>query len=356
MLNSEKKVGRDASFIPNSFQTPNDYVDQFMHLLSGEEFKVLTYTARRIFGFQKRQDQISLTQYQTGLGITDERGALLDHGTGLSRPAVIKALTALVLYRLVARVGLNDSRSNEGDSYALQLDASKVDVAGLEDRDRLRREANSTRTLKARSLSPRTGTPNPPPPSKSHLSDAGKSHLPAKTPEPGQSHLPNPVSGTDRARSVALTEPGKSHLHTITSGKSRGNPEETHPPQTEPAPGHGGTAVGEGGTRHSLEVRKAHATRNGFGAGWLINSADGRYDDGIDYELERLKPESIEARRTAPRSATVSLGAARDKLKSIARGPTPHNFAEEIGRMQLEPGVREQLVEEFCPRGSPAAV
>ena len=69
-----------SNFIPNSFQTPNAYVDQFMHLLSGPEYKVLCYLVRRIFGFQKRQDRVSMRQITSG--IRNREGDFLDHGTG----------------------------------------------------------------------------------------------------------------------------------------------------------------------------------------------------------------------------------------------------------------------------------
>jgi hypothetical protein len=115
--------------------------------------------------------------------------------------------------------------------------------------------------------------------------------------------------------------------------------------------------VGVGGSRHSLEVRKAHAQRNNLGGGWLVRAARGEFDDSIDLDLERLDPAKVEERRTTPRSSRMSLGAARDRLRSISRGPGPHNFDAEIGRMDLEPGVREQLLGEFCalePRGGGA--
>ena len=52
---------KKSTFVPNSFQTPNDYVDEIMPYLTGEEFKVLIYAVRRILGFQKRQDRTSLS-------------------------------------------------------------------------------------------------------------------------------------------------------------------------------------------------------------------------------------------------------------------------------------------------------
>ena len=48
-----------SRILPNSFQMPNYYCDELLHLLNGPEIKVLVYAARRIFGFQKTSDRIS---------------------------------------------------------------------------------------------------------------------------------------------------------------------------------------------------------------------------------------------------------------------------------------------------------
>lgn len=120
-----------SEFIPNSFQTPNAFVDELMALLTGEEYKVLSYAARRIFGFQKRQDRISLTQFERGLVAKD--GRILSRGTGLSRPTIIKCLANLEAFGLFIRVNPNE-KSNEGTEYELQLDPEKVNWKALEDR------------------------------------------------------------------------------------------------------------------------------------------------------------------------------------------------------------------------------
>lgn len=193
-----------TDFIPNSYQTPNDYVDQFMHLLTSDEWKVLTYTVRRIFGFQKRQDRISLTQYEQGA--RDRNGNPLDHGTGLSRPTIIKALATLEQFGLQVLIEPNNRQMNEAACYTLQLSAGKVDVAGLE-----RRAAESKRRGRERTESARETTPR-------HTRGAGKSDLPALS-DTGMSDLPaKPVSGTYRPRSMPLTTPGKSDIPGVVSG------------------------------------------------------------------------------------------------------------------------------------------
>jgi hypothetical protein len=136
-----------SNFIPNSFQTPNAYVDQFMYLLSGTEYKVLCYLVRRIFGFQKRQDRVSLHQITQGIRKRD--GEYLDHGTGLSTASAHSALQSLIEYGLVLKVADNN-QANEGILYELQLDSAKVDSKGLVQRTNSDRKAATQRTVAAR--------------------------------------------------------------------------------------------------------------------------------------------------------------------------------------------------------------
>lgn len=81
-------------FLPNSTQIPNVVLDYWMADLSGAEFKVLMYIARRTYGFGKASDRISLTQISEGIKKRD--GSILDQGTGLSRASVIRAIQVLI--------------------------------------------------------------------------------------------------------------------------------------------------------------------------------------------------------------------------------------------------------------------
>jgi hypothetical protein len=138
-----------SDLIPNSFQTPNGYVDEFMFWLTPPEWKVLTYTVRRIFGFQKRQDRISLSQYIVGT-ISTQDGRHLDHGTGLSKPAVMAALDNLIRYGLIIKLADNNVHRNEGALYALQLNVDQVDRSGLLERANSASRTNQQRTTEAR--------------------------------------------------------------------------------------------------------------------------------------------------------------------------------------------------------------
>lgn len=78
---------------PGYTQVPNELFDELMDRVSDIELRVLLYIIRRTFGFQKNADTISLTQMVIGIKTRD--GEVLDRGTGLSRPSVIKAVRGL---------------------------------------------------------------------------------------------------------------------------------------------------------------------------------------------------------------------------------------------------------------------
>ena len=78
---------------PNHTQIPNYYLDKIMAFVSDAEWKCLSYIARRTFGFQKQSDRIALSQFCEG--IIDKDGKILDYGTGLSKPTVVKSLENL---------------------------------------------------------------------------------------------------------------------------------------------------------------------------------------------------------------------------------------------------------------------
>ena len=78
---------------PNTTQVPDQYFDELLSVCSGAEFKVLMYITRRTMGFKRPSDNISLSQLLHG--ITTRDGRVLDRGTGLSKPTLLKALRSL---------------------------------------------------------------------------------------------------------------------------------------------------------------------------------------------------------------------------------------------------------------------
>lgn len=112
------------ALIPNSTQIPDVILDQWMAELSGAEFKVLLYVARRTYGFGKESDNISLTQLASGIRRKD--GTSLDRGTGLSRSGVKAACNGLIEKGLLIRSGNTSpgGREPEESTYRLNLFAS----------------------------------------------------------------------------------------------------------------------------------------------------------------------------------------------------------------------------------------
>lgn len=140
-----------ANLIPNSFQTPNDLVDQFMELLTAEEFKVLVYAVRHILGWKtkiaSRSANISLTQFETGFDYDGKHFG----GCGLSRPKIAAALTALVDFGLMKKVG---HASKDGQAWMLTFDDPDViDLEGLRERAEETAQQSARRVAKAATAS-----------------------------------------------------------------------------------------------------------------------------------------------------------------------------------------------------------
>jgi hypothetical protein len=109
------------ALIPNSTQIPDVILDRWMAELSGAEFKVLLYIARRTYGFGKDSDAISLNQLARGIRRRD--GTWLDRGTGLSRSGVKAACSSLIAKGLVIRAANigKDGKEPEESTYRLNV-------------------------------------------------------------------------------------------------------------------------------------------------------------------------------------------------------------------------------------------
>ncbi|HEX3560320.1 MAG TPA: hypothetical protein VHU19_14025 [Pyrinomonadaceae bacterium] len=338
----DQRATRGATFIPNSYSTPNDYADQLMHLLSGEEWKVLSYTVRRIFGFQKRRDHVSLTQYQEG---TRAAGRHLDYGTGLSRPTIIKALATLCKYGLMTLVALNDLQHNEGDCYALQLDASKVDMEGLLKRNAERRQTNSLRMAKARKLSPKNKKKTPAPASPD-LSDLVSETYQQNALSPGKSDLPPVVSGTDRPRYVGLT-----HNNQIENQKkTRDTHTQVEPQPTRAREEHDNVCV-SGEEEVTEEDYYAFArSKKSFHTpdAWAMTHWKQRDADKLVREWkEGRKDEAVKARRSEPPDNNMKLDEARMHVRSVLKVGASTNVSELLAFLKVSDADRERLRAEF---------
>src|SRR3990167_5673478 len=99
-------------FIPNSFQTPNAYVDEgIIALLTGDETKLLFIAIRHILGWADkrvtRQDNISLSQFQKS--------------SGLARKTVIESMRRLARFNIVRMVKQGSPQDNEATLWELNL-------------------------------------------------------------------------------------------------------------------------------------------------------------------------------------------------------------------------------------------
>lgn len=98
----------EANYWPNTFQTPNIYVDEVLPLLTGNEAKVLFAATREIMGWKKkrpaRRARISLSRFQVL--------------TGLNRTTVIKCLERLTRANLMSEIG---EWNGDGQMYELNL-------------------------------------------------------------------------------------------------------------------------------------------------------------------------------------------------------------------------------------------
>jgi hypothetical protein len=99
---------------------PDEIFDRLMYDMTGSELKVLLYICRRTFGFKKDSDNISLAQLMNG--ITTREGKVLDRGTGLSEPTLLKALRNLDSAGVIVRTQhQSPDKGSEPTTYSLKF-------------------------------------------------------------------------------------------------------------------------------------------------------------------------------------------------------------------------------------------
>ena len=117
---------------PHYTQVPDQLFDELLPLLSGAEMKALLYICRRTFGFKKDSDNISINQMLNGIRRKD--GTWLDHGAGLSKPTLLRALKGLkAKHIIVVERRQNADEGNLATNYRLNIQEAlgqKVDQAG----------------------------------------------------------------------------------------------------------------------------------------------------------------------------------------------------------------------------------
>jgi len=95
-------------YAPNFTQIPNVIFDYWMNILTGEQFKVLLFIARKTFGWHKDMDRISIKQ--------------IEKATGISNRSVTRSLSILNEHGLIEKY---ESTSEFGDrnpnSYRIKV-------------------------------------------------------------------------------------------------------------------------------------------------------------------------------------------------------------------------------------------
>lgn len=105
---------------PTTTPVPDEVFDILMYHLSGNDLKVLLYICRRTFGFKKDNDNISLNQMLTG--ITTKEGKVLDRGTGLSKPTLLRSVRSLENSGVIVRIRRQSAeKGNEPTNYRLNF-------------------------------------------------------------------------------------------------------------------------------------------------------------------------------------------------------------------------------------------
>lgn len=88
MDNEQKKFPGFPPEMKKNFWMYPRAMDAWWHELSGSEQKCLDFILRRTWGWEKSSDEISLTQFEKGIGKNDK-------GTGLSQRQIVTAIKGL---------------------------------------------------------------------------------------------------------------------------------------------------------------------------------------------------------------------------------------------------------------------
>ena len=121
--------------IPNAYQSPNFYVDDLLPLLTGEEWKCMSFLIRKTLGWQKFSDRLAKS--------------VISKSTGLAESTVDKSMASLIEFGLALRVNPNNI-THDGIEYSVQMYDDKINWNALEGRKQKNIERNEKRTQAAR--------------------------------------------------------------------------------------------------------------------------------------------------------------------------------------------------------------
>lgn len=133
---TEQKPNR--LLLPNTYQSPNFYVDALLCLLTGEEWKCMSFLIRKTLGWQKRRDRLART--------------VIAKAAGISESTVDTCMANLVSFGLAKRTDGNNP-ANEGIEYEVQTEDSLINWEALAKRKVQLSNRNLKRTKSAREAS-----------------------------------------------------------------------------------------------------------------------------------------------------------------------------------------------------------
>ena len=112
---------------PNFTQIPNVILDKLMSNLTDAELRVLMYICRRTYGFHRKADKISYSQFEKGI-----EG--LDTGCGLRLEAISKGLTGLEERGLIIKTPHRQSFTYELNEECQVFDYRSTTPSPTEDK------------------------------------------------------------------------------------------------------------------------------------------------------------------------------------------------------------------------------
>ena len=112
---AETWLGFEGIDAPNTTPVPDIYFDTLFPELGKGSLKVLLYLVRRIFGFKKEGDTVSLSQICAGIRRRD--GTTLDRGTGLTRQVVTTAVRELEELGVIAATRRLSEKGDPAPTY-----------------------------------------------------------------------------------------------------------------------------------------------------------------------------------------------------------------------------------------------
>lgn len=146
-----------TQYIPNSFQTPNQVIDELMFLLTDSEFRVLMFAIRHILGWKKkigkRRAAMSISLFVNGFKYQDDNGAWHEYsGCGVKEGAVRQALASLEEFKVLRSFG---GVNHDGREWELAfMTTDDVNLSALKERAREKGLKGKERMESARAKNP----------------------------------------------------------------------------------------------------------------------------------------------------------------------------------------------------------